>query len=384
MAQTAAQKAAAAKAASKAAATKAKAAASKKKEDAYIASFSNPITSQYDPRIADNLPVKPENYGVAPINGPTWQQIADGADPETDLKNYNANKPKEIDKDALVFLNSTMTNLGIGSLGSVITQLLTDGLDSDSILTKLKFDTSINPKTNRAYNDDYTKRFSANEARKKAGLNVLGEDAYLKLENSYTSTLRSYGLGNMLSPSADENHKILSKWIANDLSADEFAGRIDEASTRVLNTDPKVLANFKAYYPEVNNTDLISYFLAPDETLPLLRQKITAAEIGASANMYGFNISGARAAEFAGLGETRLQAQADYAKIAEVLPSTNKLSKIYGEEGIDYGQAAAEDEMIKGDALAKLKRNRLASKERGSFQARSGVSGDTLSKSNLF
>jgi hypothetical protein len=77
--KAAADKAAAAKkaAANKAAAEKAEAA---RKEAAYIASFSNPITSQYDPRIAENAIVKPENYGVAPINGPTWQQIADEKD----------------------------------------------------------------------------------------------------------------------------------------------------------------------------------------------------------------------------------------------------------------------------------------------------------------
>jgi hypothetical protein len=75
----AAKKAAATKkaAADKAAADKAEAA---RKEAAYIASFSNPITSQYDPRIAENSRIKPENYGVAPINGPTWQQIADEKD----------------------------------------------------------------------------------------------------------------------------------------------------------------------------------------------------------------------------------------------------------------------------------------------------------------
>jgi hypothetical protein len=291
------------------------------------------------------------------------------------INNFSTGVAKStLGDDAFLLLDSAFKNLGIDTLGSVFKQLLTQGLDTDTIMTKVKYDNTINPATSKPYNNDYTIRFAGNENRKKAGLNVLSESAYLKLEDSYTSTLKSYGLGNMVSPDAATNHAKFATWIGNDISADEFANRIDTVSTRVTNTDPNVLKNLKEYYPQLNNTDLISYFLAPDETLPLLKQKITAAEIGAAANMQGFNVSGERAAEFAGLGETRLQAQADYAKIGEVLPTSQKLSDIYGEEKINYGLSTAEDEFIKNDAQAKLKRNRLASKERAMFQGDSGLS----------
>lgn len=276
--------------------------------------------------------------------------------------------------DAFLLLNTVFKNLGIDTLGSTIQQLLTQGYDSDTVLTKVKFDTSINPATNKAWNNDYTVRFAGNEARKAKGLNVLDEGTYLKLENSYSSTLRAYGLGNMISPDAKTNYSKFAQWIGSDLSAEEFAGRIDTVSTRITNADPAVLNNFKQYYPELNKTDLISYFLAPDESLPLLKQKITASEIGAAANQYGFATDKARAEEFAKMGETYGQAQADYGKIAEVLPTSQKLSNIYGEEKIDYNLRAGEDEFIKNDAEAKLKRNRLASKERATFAGQAGTS----------
>jgi len=60
MAQTAAQK--------KAAIAKAAAA---KKEKAYIDSFSNPITSQYDTRIAQNMGVSPAISETRPNEVPT-------------------------------------------------------------------------------------------------------------------------------------------------------------------------------------------------------------------------------------------------------------------------------------------------------------------------
>jgi hypothetical protein len=80
--------------------------------------------------------------------------------------------------------------------------------------------------------------------------------------------------------------------------------------------------------------------------------------------------------EFAKMGETYGMAQRDYANIAEVLPTTSKLSSIYGEESIEYTQDTAENEYIKQSAEAKLKRNRLASKERAMFEGSNNISLD--------
>lgn len=286
------------------------------------------------------------------------------------------------DQDAFATLMGQFNQWGLGSLAGVVTQLLTQGLTYDSVMTKIKYDTTTNPATNKPYNYDYTVRFAGNEARKAKGLNALDERSYLQLEDSYASTLRAYGLGNMLSPKAEDNHAKFATWIGNDIASTEFKERIDQVSTRITNADPNVLANFKQYYPELNKTDLISYFLAPDESLPLLKQKITASEIGAAANMQGFTTDKARAEEFAKLGETYAQAQLDYGKIAEVLPTSQKLSSIYGEENINYGLRTGEDEFIKNDAQAKLKRNRLASKERAMFSGDSGLSAQFSSLGN--
>ena len=62
------------------------------------------------------------------------------------------------------------------------------------------------------------------------------------------------------------------------------------------------------------------------------------------------------------------------------VPTGTKLSNIYAEENIQYGQTAAEDEFLKQDAQAKIKRNRLASKERASFEGSSGNTSGSLKK----
>jgi len=279
-----------------------------------------------------------------------------------------------VDQDAFGLLMNQLNQWNLGSLGGVITQLLGQGLTYNAIMTKIKYDTSKNPATGEAWNSAYTVRFAGNKARLDKGLNALDENTYLQNENAYAETLKAYGLNNMLSTDRTTNEAKFATYIGNDMSPAEFKSRIDLAATRVINMDPAIQENFKQYYPEVSKSDLISYFLAPDETLPLLKTKVTASEIGSAAGQQGLNIGVNRAEEFAKMGETYAQAQADYMKVAEVLPTANKLSSIYGEEGIAYGQNVAEDEFIKQDAAAKLKRNRLASKERAMFGGDSGLS----------
>jgi hypothetical protein len=284
---------------------------------------------------------------------------------------------KSVDQDAFGRLMNQLNQWNLGSLASNITQLLQQGLTYDSVMTKIKYDsTPVDPNnpSGPKWNDAYTTRFAGNKTRLAKGLNALDETSYLNNEDAYAETLKAYGLGNMLSTDRTTNEAKFANYIGNDMAPTEFKNRIDLAVTRVTNMDPAIQKTFMEYYPEVNKTDLISYFLAPDETLPLLKTKVAASEIGSVAGSQGLSIDRNRAEEFAKIGETYAQAQVDYSKVADVLPTGQKLSSIYGEEGIAYNQATAEDEFIKNDAAAKLKRNRLASKERAMFGGDSGLS----------
>jgi hypothetical protein len=289
----------------------------------------------------------------------------------------------DFDQDAFGKLMGQLNQWNLGTLSGVITQLLSQGLTYDSVLTKIKYDSSINPTTGKPYNADYNIRFSGNVQRIAKGLNVIDEREYLANETSYAQTLKQYGLSNLLSTDRTKNQAKFAQYIANDTAPDEFKDRIDLAVTRITNMDPAIMANFKQFYPQVNNTDLISYFLAPEETLDVLKTKVTASEIGAAANQQGLSVGVDRATEFAKMGQTYAGAQRDYSTIAEVLPTGQKLGNIYGEEGITYTQATAEDEYIKQDAAAKLKRNRLASKERASFEGSAGNAPGAYSTSYL-
>jgi hypothetical protein len=303
---------------------------------------------------------------------------------DTGLNGVNGKIISAETRDAFSVLTALFSQYNLGSLAGTLQKLMEQGFTAEEASTKLKYDSGfVNGVSGERWNDAYTTRFAGNKARLSKGLNALSEAEYLLNENSYAETLKAYGLTNMLSVNRYDNEKKFANYIANDMSPKEFKDRIDLASTRVMNMDPAIMRNFQQYYPQVNKTDLVSYFLAPEETMQLLETKVTASEIGAAANQQGLSLGGTRAEEFAKMGQTYAGAQRDYSNIAEVLPTGQKLGSIYGEEGIDYTQATAEDEYIKQDAAAKLKRNRLASKERASFEGSAGAAQGAFSTSYL-
>jgi hypothetical protein len=78
------------------------------------------------------------------------------------------------------------------------------------------------------------------------------------------------------------------------------------------------------------------------------------------------------------LGITQEDARKGYQGIKEALPTATKLGQIYSEEGINYTQATAEEEVFGQLESAKRKRLRLAEKEVGTFSGQSGVSRGSL------
>ena len=225
----------------------------------------------------------------------------------------------------------------------------------------------------------YQTRFAGNQARLDAGLNVLSEAAYLELENSYMETLRAYGQQGFFGPDKKLAKSKMAQLIGNDISATEFKDRIDTVVTRVNNSDPAIKNTLKSFYG-IGDEDLVGYFLNPKENLPRLQEKVAAAEIGSAAlAQKGLTTSVASAEALAKLGITKEQARAGYQDIAEVLPTGSKLGQIYDEEGIDYTQKTAEEEVFGQLESAKRKRLRLAEKEIASFSGSSGANSTSLS-----
>jgi hypothetical protein len=276
-------------------------------------------------------------------------------------------EPKEISdatKDAFAMLTDLFNSYGLESLAGEIAGYMTQGFTASEALIKLK----TNP------SGAYAKRFAGNFTRVKNGLNAISEAEYINLESSYASTLKAYGLGNMVSVNRDDNYKTFANYIAGDISAVEFKDRVSTVVTRVQNADPSIKATLKSFYPEISDADLVGYFLNPKENLPKLQEKVTASEIGAAAVGAGAGITTNvnTATSLARYGVDQATAREGYSTIAGILPTAGKLGDIYGESGVKYGQAEGEAEVFMGRQDAATKRNRLASMERGSFSGSAG------------
>lgn len=280
------------------------------------------------------------------------------------------NKPKEIDKDtrdAFALLEEAFKLYGLESLVPVIRRYMLDDLGVEQAKLKLK--------TEKVYQD----RFKGNELRVANGRNALSEVEYLELENDYSETLRSYGLADYFGVATDAASRLarqqkMAQVIGGDISATEFKDRIETVVTRVNMADKETKDALKSLY-NITDTDLVKYFLNPAEGSEQLKEKVTVAEISAASVIAGLGqTSLGTAQELARLGINKARALKGYEEIAAYLPTTEKLSAIYKAEGITYNKTTGEEEEFKGLASAKRKRDRLKEREVSTFSGSSGTS----------
>jgi hypothetical protein len=254
---------------------------------------------------------------------------------------------------------------------------------SEDLLTLLQFDDRYNAKFNA--------RFAANANRMKAGMPVLTPKDYLKLEQGYIKIFNAYNLPTF------KTQAYYDKLISADLELDEVTERVQLGYDRVL-SDKAVQTTFNKFFSALGFSDIVAGMLDPINQLPALERKVKAAEIGGAALRQGLVPSELAATEaqanvgytnvsrgtvgadvLAGQGLTKAQAEAGYIKIAQLLPTAEKLSSIYGGTEQQYGLLEAEQEQLQGLASAARKRQRLTDIETAQFRRDSGLGKGALS-----
>lgn len=220
--------------------------------------------------------------------------------------------------------------------------------------------------------DVYKERFKANKVRLEKGLRVLQPDEYLASERAYKQTLNTYGLGKF--------NNYVNTFLENDTSATEVNTRIVTAATRIQNTDPEIIKTLRDFY-SLTDTDLVAYVLDAKTQLPEILKKVSAAEVGTAALKQRLTSSAASAELLVDQGVDKAQAEANYSKIADFLPTANKLSNIYSTTMEGYDQAKAEKEYFGQMASAKRARESLRAREIGTFSGDSGLTKGSLGSS---
>jgi len=277
---------------------------------------------------------------------------------------YKADDDEKLNRDAFAIIKGIFNQYGLEELGATIETLMREGYGPEEATLALKTD----PK----YNAPYLKRFKGNETRRAAGLNVLSEAAYLALENSYTETLKAYGLESYFGIDKSTKQSAMADVIGKDISAVEFGSRVSTAVDRVSKADAATKTAFSQFYG-IGETDLVKYFLDPAKSLVDLKEKATTAEIGGAAIGQGLSSTVTSAQDLARYGVSREQAQVGYGQIAEDLPTAGSLGRIYSESGVTYNQADAESAQFKGLASAKRKKEQLKQLEENQFSGSAGT-----------
>jgi hypothetical protein len=273
-------------------------------------------------------------------------------------------------QDAYQRLYDEFNAIGLGAL-------VADGKD---LLMKAT-STSSMPDALRA-TKAYTDRFSANDARIKAGLSALSPAAYLAKEDAYQNLMRNYGLpASYYTPGLYGKQEGFDKLLAADVSAVELEDRISTAQQRVLNANPEVTTALKQFYPDISNGDILAYSLDPKNAIQNIKRKVTAAEIGGAAlSQTGLTTSLARAQELQNYGVDKASATTGYSTIGGGLQRGSELASIYGQS--PYTQATAESEIFKlsGQQEARKQRQKVTGLEKATFGGQSGVTSGALAR----
>lgn len=247
----------------------------------------------------------------------------------------------------------------LSSLAPKIKELAINGANEATIMLELQ------------ETEEYKRRFRANEERIKKNLAVLTPAEYLNVEDGYRQVLRAYGLNQF------DTDDYVSQFISNDVSPNEFSNRVVTAVQRIQNADPAITKQLRDYYG-IGQNDLVAYVLDPQQQFQKIERQVAASEIGVAAARQDLTAGVSVAEQLAAQGVTQAEAQKGYATIADILPTAEKLSDIYGSTMDTYGQSEAEQEVFNSLASAQRKRQRLTAREIASFSGAAGVNRTSL------
>ena len=285
-----------------------------------------------------------------------------------------AAQDKEKRQSAYDLLYSEFERYGLASLVTPLKDLITSGVSPSEFTLKLR------------ETDAYKNRFAANQSRVKNGLRALSEAEYIRNEDAYQEVMRRRGLpASYYEQTVDPvtgitKQKGFEALLAGDVSSTELEDRIVTAQDRVINANPEIAATLKQFYPNISNGDILAYALDPANAINQIKRKVTAAEIGAAAGIYGLSATVGRAEQLAGAGVTEAIAQQGFKTISQGQPRGGVLAQYYKQD--PYTQETAEQEYfgLTGAREAEMQRKKLTSLEKATFGGQTGVTSGALAR----
>lgn len=226
--------------------------------------------------------------------------------------------------------------------------------------------------------DQYRQRFAGNEARRRAGLNVLSEAEYIATENAYRDLFRISGLP--VDMYTDKT--VTDALISGGVSPEEAGARIREAYDAVAQADPEVVSEMRRLY-NIDEGTLASYFLDPVRTRDVLVQQARAATIAGQARQEGIMIGAGTAEELARRGVSGQEAEQGFQAIAQ----GGEIFGLTAEEATAGEQAFSLEEQIGAvfgsNAAAQQRLRQRARRRQAQFEAGGGFAAQGVEMTGL-
>lgn len=214
-----------------------------------------------------------------------------------------ANRMNAQQQSAFGIIQETLRSYGLESLIGFVQNYITrsDEVDPNQLMVELRTQPA------------YQQRFSANEARRRAGLPVLSEGEYIAMERQYAQLMRASGMPADFYDSPSD----FQRFLENDVSLNEMNQRIQSGYEAVRMANPEVINQMKRLYG-VQEGELAAYFLDPKRAAPILVQRAQAAQIAAQGRLQaGMDITAKQAEQLAQAGISGEQATEGFAAIKE-------------------------------------------------------------------
>src|SRR5690349_3344811 len=255
-------------------------------------------------------------------------------------------------RDAYLAISNRFKSYGLESLANKIFDYVKNGYSADTISILLQ------------ETPEYKKRFAGNEARRKAGLNVLSPGEYISVENSYRQIMKQAGLPIGFYDSTED----FAGFIGNDLSPTELKERADLAVQATALAAPEYKQALRQM--GISDSEMTAYWINQSKSLPFLQKTAATAAIGAEALQNKLTFDKSFAENLATQGVTSQEAAEGYARIAQEFGGLQTLGQIYGQA---WNQRLAEEGTFLGSAQATERRNRLISSEGAQFSGSTGA-----------
>ena len=188
----------------------------------------------------------------------------------------------------------------------------------------------------------YKKRFAANATRVAKGLPALSESEYLRMESLYRQELRAAGLPPEFYDSLDD----FKTYIENDLSYNEFVGRVGLAKRASQMASPEVKRQLKDLYG-VGDSDLVGYFLNPQKATTVLQRQFNVAQTAGALSTAGFGTTMAEELTTAVVGG-RPETTLDYGELTAATQTAAAARPLAMEVLGGEGGAVTEQDLLRG------------------------------------